>query len=346
LVVLYLYVHDPREAFAYPSVRSVATAARVAERYLECALVQIASLRLHDADCDVALATNIAERPPLGRRSAELVAKIESFDVAILPTPYVHRPGDGDPTYLSSRYVLDAIVKAAAGQPESRPMWMTDLDCVWVDPPKTFAALPASGEVGCVLIEYPPDWDTVGFGDHGRTRVAIGELAGEMGGSGGIADWVGGEVLAGTAGTLLDLVAAAERLDTRLALQQRHLPTEEQILSLAAALGEVHVRDLSPVARRVMTGRGHKATPIRDPLSLGLWHLPGEKGLSLRRAARETLRGRTERLRRDLDDPGLLARRFNVRGTGLGRRVRDGGWALAQRLRSALHERFASRESG
>jgi hypothetical protein len=63
LVVQYLYVHGQDEAFYYPTARSPGSVAGVAVRYLECALVQAASLRFRDVDCDLALATNIADPP-------------------------------------------------------------------------------------------------------------------------------------------------------------------------------------------------------------------------------------------------------------------------------------------
>jgi len=343
LVVQYLYVHEQGEAFHYPSARSSSSAARVANRYLECTLAQIASLRFREVECDLVLATNISDRRALGRTGEELLEQIESLGVEILPTVYRHRPGDGSSTYVSSRYVLDAILTAAEGQPEDRQLWLTDLDCVWVNPGKLFASAPPAPEIGCVFIQYPPDWDTVGFGEYGRTRKGIGELAAEMGVSGGLPAWVGGELLTGTPGALRDLVAASERLDARLAEQGKFLPTEEQILSLAGALGDVRFRDLTSVARRVQTGTRHEAPPIEEPLSLGLWHLPGEKGLSLRRAARDICHGRAERLRRDLLDPTRMGRRFNVVGTGLPRQLRDDSWIATQRIYGAARSTLSIR---
>ncbi len=218
-------------------------------------------------------------------------------------------------------------------------MWLTDLDCVWVDADKVFSAAPAPGEVGCVLIDYPPDWDAVGFGEYAVTRRAIGELAASIGGPPGLPAWVGGELLSGTCGTLRELVAAVEELDVRLAGEQRFLPTEEQILSLSGALGRVRFEDLSAVAQRVATGRRHRAVPVANPLSLGLWHLPAEKGLSLRRAARQIRRGRVGSLRRDLSSPARMARRFNVAGAGLPRRIRDDTWIAVQRIRRLVPAR-------
>lgn len=336
LVVLYLYVHEQGEAFAYPSARSRHSVEQVAGRYLECALVQFASLRLQTAECDLALATNIGDRQALGRIGCELMNRIEALDVAILPTAYRHRPGDDSSIYMSSRYVLDAILAAADGGLDERVMWLTDLDCVWVDAHKVFSSTPSPGSVGCLFIDYPPDWDAVGFGEYAVTRRAIGDLAASIGGSPGIPAWVGGELLSGTCETLRELVATVENLDAQLGREGRFLPTEEQVLTLAGAVGRVRFQDLSGVAQRVATGTRHGAMPVADPLSLGLWHLPAEKGLSLRRAARDIRKDRTRRLRRDLSDPVRMARRFNVAGAGLPRRIRDDSWIATERIRSIV----------
>ena len=111
LVVQYLYVHGEDEAFSYPTTRAARSAAQVANRYLECALTQAASLRLRDVACDLALVTNIAERSRLGRAGAELIDRIESLGVDVLATEYRHRPveiGEQYANYVSSRYVLDS----------------------------------------------------------------------------------------------------------------------------------------------------------------------------------------------------------------------------------------------
>ncbi len=338
LVVMYLYVHEPGESFAYPSARTAGSAGRLAARYLECALAQAGSLRLRGAECDIALASNTRDRTLLGAQGSALLDSLGEIGVSLLHAPYEHRPGDGSTWYAASRYVLDAITSAAAGQPPDRPMWLTDLDCVWPDPARAFAALPPEPEIGCVLIDYPPDWDTVGLKGHG-TRREVGELSASLGGEGGIAPWVGGELLAGSSRALLELVAAAERTDAELAERGITLPMEEQLLSLMAALGRIRARDLSAVARRVQTGRGHHAEPTEGATELGLWHLPGEKGLSLRRAAREIARGRTGQLRSDLADPRRAAQRFNVAGAGPARRLRDGAWIVGQRVAGMLGER-------
>lgn len=335
LVVQYLYVHEHGEAFSYPTVRADSSAGGVAVRYLECALTQVASLRLQDVPCDLALATNL-EPGDLGRVGTELMACIEAFGVEILPTEYRHRPREGTEAYVSSRYVLDAIVSATAGQPADRQLWLTDLDCVWVDPERVFASAPPASEIGCIYIGYGADWDTVGHGEHGLTRRAIGEMAAEMGGSEELPPWVGGELLAGTPAVLLELVTACDEFDERLDQEDKALPNEEQILSLVGASGRVKFRDLSDVARRMGTGPRNQAARVDDPSSIGLWHLPSEKGLSLRRAAYEIRSGRTAQLRRDLTEPKRAARRFNVEGTGLIRRVRDDGWIAKQRIRSAM----------
>ena len=167
-------------------------------------------------------------------------------------------------------------------------------------------------------------------------RAALGELARSMGAAQSVPSWIGGELLAGTADALRALVRACERIDERLAAQSMALRTEEQTLTLVGALELAQFRSLSPVAGRIWTGPRHGAANPENPLACGLWHLPSEKGLSLRRAANEMLAGRPERLRRDLADPARAARRFNVSGTGLARRLRDDGWLAKERLRGAL----------
>lgn len=347
VVVQYLYVHEQGEAFSYPTVRSGSSLASVAVRYLECVLTQSASLQLQAARCDLVLVTNVSDRTVLGRRGAELMSSIEALGVQVLLAGYSHRPTEGTETYVSSRYVFDAILAATAGQPDERRLWLTDVDCVWADPPRVFAGAPLSDEIGCIHIVYPPDWDAVGFGADGRTRNAIGEIAAGLGSrSAQTPAWVGGELLTGTAKALRELVGVCEELDLVLANQEKTLPNEEQILTLAGATGQVSFRDLSSIAWRMPTGPRNQAPSLQDPLSIGLWHLPSEKGLSLRRAAREVSSGRVDRLRSDLSNPERAARRFNIRGTGFPRRIRDDSWLLAQRLAHPGRSSFRTRKWG
>jgi hypothetical protein len=206
-----------------------------------------------------------------------------------------------------------------------------------------FARAPDSSEIGCIYIGYPPDWDAVGFDTRGITRRAIGGIAAGMGGTEEVPPWVGGELLSGTPDGLRALVRACDELDEAMAEAGGTLPTEEQVLTLAGATGRVRFSDLSAVARRMPTGPRTGAARVADPLSIGLWHLPGEKGLSLRRAAREINSGRTRKLRRDFAEPARAARRFNVAGTGLFRRIQDDGWIASQRVRSAIRSAFPAR---
>jgi hypothetical protein len=344
LVVQYLYVHEQEERFSYPTARSDSSVARVAARYLECALVQAASLSLREVDCEQILVTNLDDRRVLGREGMELLERIESLGVTLVPAEYHHRPGYDSEHYISSRYVLDAIMATVAGQPEDRQLWLTDLDCVWVDAERVFAAAPPAGEIGCIYIEYPLDWDGVGAGEFAITRRSIGELASSMGGPlEEPAPWVGGELLSGTPAALRALVSTCEEIDEQLAARERALLTEEQVLTLAGALGRVRFCELSAVAWRVLTGPRHGAIPREDLLSLGLWHLPSEKGLSLRRAAGQIRRGHTGRLRRDFADPQRSARRFNVAGVGLARQIRDDGWIAKQRVSGAARSALGKR---
>jgi hypothetical protein len=336
LIVQYLYVHEPGEGFSYPTARSGSSVARVAARYLECALVQAASLSLRNVDCEQVLVTNVSDREVLGRNGIELLERIESLGVSVISAEYLHRPGDDNEFYVSSRYVLDAILAAGEGQSEDRQLWLTDLDCVWLDAERVFAASPPAEEIGCIQIEYPLDWDGVGTGELAVTRESIGELAASIDAASDPAPpWIGGELLSGTAKALRQLVVSCEDIDARLAERGEALLTEEQVLTLAGALGRVRFRELSAVAGRVHTGPRHSAVPRDDSRLPGLWHLPSEKGLSLRRAAGQVRRGRTERLRRDLADPERAARRFNVAGVGVMRRILDDSWIARQRIGGA-----------
>jgi hypothetical protein len=339
LIVQYLYVHARDEAFFYPSSRSPASATRVACRYLECAIAQAASLRLRDADCSLALATNMEDREVLGRSGIELLQRLDALGVQIIHADYCRRPAEDSAMFMASRYVLDAILAAAQGQPQGRQLWLTDLDCVWPNADLMFASTPVGNRIGAIEAPYDPDWLVADSAAIGRTRREIGALAFEMGAGNDPEKpppWIGGELLSGTPDALRALVAACDALDEQLAYVDRVLPTEEQLLTLAGALGLVSYHDLSGVARRIWTGPRHGAPGIEDPLALGLWHLPAEKGLSLRRAAREVCSGRVRRLRADFADPVRMARRFNVEGNGLPRRLRDDGWLAGQRVASAI----------
>ena len=117
--------------------------------------------------------------------------------------------------------------------------------------------------MGCVYIDYPPDWDTVGFETYGRTRNGIGELASAIGVPSTTPPWVGGELLCGTVTALRGMVEACEQLDAQLDAEGKTLPNEEQILSLAGAVGRVRFADLSNVARRITTGPRSHALPRR-----------------------------------------------------------------------------------
>jgi hypothetical protein len=334
LVVQYLYVHGPDEPFDYPSSRSQSGSGQLAARYLECVLVQAASLALRGVDCGLVLVTNLTDRRSLGGRGARLLQEIESLGVEILFADYLHRPPVKMATFASSRYVFDAIMAAGDKAGPDTQLWLVDVDCIWFDPPKVFAAAPPPPGIGCIHIPYPPDWELYGF-----TPRTLGELASRLGVPDARVRWVGGELLTGAAGDLRTLVSMCDELEHALAAEGQVLRTEEQLLSLAEALGRAQFHDLSNVAQRIWTGPRHGAPAVSDPASLGLWHLPSEKGLGFRRAARTITSGRPERLVRDLEVPSRALRRFNVLGAGWTRRIRDDGWLATQRLRDGFISR-------
>jgi glycosyltransferase involved in cell wall biosynthesis len=337
LVVQYLYVHAPGDSYDYPSSRAQAVPEQLAERYLECGLVQAASLRLRDVECRMAFVSNVSDVAALGSRGARLWAQIESLDVAMLHAEYDHRHPHELSRFASSCYVLDAIEAALAHAERDARLWFTDVDCVWIDAPLLFAAAPPPGQLGCIHIPYPPDWEVNGY----ITPRELGKLAERMGGEDAPTRWVGGELLCGAAADLQRLVRTCERLESELAERGLRLETEEQLFSIAAALGRVSFDDLSHVAQRIWTGPRHRAPAVAQPQRLGLWHLPSEKGLGFRRAADELLAGRTRGLGRDLADPNRAMKRFNVAGAGgLVRRIRDDAWLAAQRLRAMTPARL------
>src|SRR4051794_4491340 len=341
LVVLYLYVHADGERFVYPNARASRSSAKLALRYLECAVTQAATLRLQDAACDIVLASNGIERIDLGEDGRRLTAALRSLDVELIEVPYDHRPPGDDPQYPASRYVFDAIIASCGEQHPARGVWLTDLDCVWVRPEKVFASLPPEPAIGCLFIDYPPDWNTVGSERYG-TRRELGELAAQNAAgapASGLPPWVGGELLAGSAASLRELVARAEVADEELVADRVELATEEQLLTVLGAQGRVRFEDLSHLGRRIQTGWRHEAQPVEGAQDLAFWHLPAEKGLSLRRTASEVSRGHLGRVKADMASSERAARRFRVAPPSPPRIVRDGVWIVSQRARGLLATR-------
>jgi hypothetical protein len=337
-VAQYLYLHQPGESLAYPSSRSSGSAAGLGARYLECVLVQAATLRWQAPETELLLVTNLSDRNWLTPRGRALLDRILGLGVELVTADYRHAPREPASVFYSSRYVFDAIDAVAARAGSDRQLWFVDVDCVWLDPRAAFAAVDGGSGIATVQIGYPPDWLV---GD--STREDIGRLGGRLGSSPPAPAWIGGEVLAGSAAELRTLVGVCEELDGELAGIDCSLSTEEQLLSLAGGLGRVSFRDLSGVAGRVWTGRRHGAVNPPDPEALALWHLPSEKGLSIRRAANALLRGRTARLRRDLSSREQAAARFNVAGVRWSRSLRDDSWIAASRVRDVVAQRLPGR---
>jgi hypothetical protein len=335
LVVQYLYVHEQGDAYLYPSSRARGGPERLACRYLECVLVQAGSLRLRGADCELALVTNLLDRDLTGH-IGRLVERIQAMGVELIHSDYGHRPPGDDVYFASSRYVFDAILAATSEHDPERRVWMTDVDCVWVDPSLAFAATPSSPAIGSVVIEYPSDWLIAGLSPN-----KLADIARWLGAPERPLRCIGGELLTGTARDLRALVRCCRELDEELAERGIALATEEHLLSVAGMLGAVRFEDLSNVASRIWTGPRHGAPAHEDPAALGIWHLPSEKGLGFRRTARELASGRGEQLVGDLEVPWRAMRRFNVGGAGLARRLRDDGWLASQHALDRLEQAAA-----
>lgn len=330
-IVQYLYVHSPGETLNYPTSRASIGVGRVATRYIECALVQAASLRFNHADCKLTLVTNLTDESVLGRRGVRLLQRMRAIGVTITHAEYNHRPSSSPRGFYASRYVLDAIQAMASGPAEQR-LWFLDVDCVWIAPKTALAAFPEAGSVGCIHMSYNIDWDRTG-----RTRATLEQLGGAPVSRQQPPLWVGGELLAGRGEDLLVLVDACEDIDCDIDTLGNALGTEEQLLTLAGALGRVRFQEMSHIGRRILTGPRHGGVNPQDPSTLGLWHLPSEKGLGFRRASNAILRRRTRSLKRDLADPARAMRRFNVNGgRWTSRRLRDDGWIVTNRLRELV----------
>jgi hypothetical protein len=335
-IVQYLYVHSPGETLSYPTSRASIGAGRVATRYIECALVQSASLRFNDADCRLTLVTNLTDESVLGRRGRRLLDRMRSIGVAITHAEYEHRPPGSPGWFYASRYVLDAI-RAIASRPAEQRLWFLDVDCVWIAPGKVLAAFPNPGSVGCIHMSYNIDWDR-----SGRTRASLEQLAGAPVSRQQPPPWVGGELLAGRGGDLLAMVDACDEIGREIDTLGNSLGTEEQLLTLAGALGRVRFEDMGHIGRRILTGPRHSGVNPQDPRALGLWHLPSEKGLGFRRAANAIVRGHTGSLERALADPARAMRRFNIDGGRWTiRRLRDDSWIAGNRLRELVLKRLA-----
>jgi hypothetical protein len=329
--VQYLYLHAPGDRFSYPSSRSSGSVGRLAARYLECVLVQSASLRWAAPDAELVLVTSLASRSSLTRRGCALLDRIMSLGVELVAAEYDHAPAHQVSHFASSRYVFDAIDAVASGRDPDQKLWLVDVDCVWIDPRAAFAEVAPRRGVSALQIGYPPDWQGTGW-----SREELGALGARLGACAPLPPWIGGEVLAGSARELLAMVRVCEQLDRELERLDTLLTTEEQLLTLAGGLGRVEFANLASVVGRIWTGHRHGAANPPEPEALPLWHLPSEKGLGFRRAANQLLRGPAGRLREDLSSPASAAARFNVAGGHWSRTLRDDTWIAAARVRDAL----------
>lgn len=327
LVAMHVYLDERGHTLSpHPGVRTSSP-----ERYLECVVTQAASLRLQDAACEIALVSNIDDGAGLGRSGRRLWATLRSLEVEIVPSALRIDRSSG---YGAARLLRDALAAAIDGQDAQRRLWLPNADCVWRDPARALQRAIGEDEVGCLVIDYPPDWSVGGAAQIGDTRRSLGATAIGLGGSERVPAWVGGDVLTGTSATLGRLREALDELDVRLK-RDGPAPTTEQLLTLAGALGRVSFSDIAEVFGRIHTGARDRDA-IAHARDLAIWHLPGEKGLSFRRAAGLVLRGGSARLGAQLADERRAARLFNVAPTRRARQLRDYSWLAEQKLRTAL----------
>jgi hypothetical protein len=323
LVCMYLFLDAAGETLPpHPSPRTASPL-----RYLECALVQAASLRLQGASCQTLLLTNVRGGP--GRAGRRMWDALDELGVEVRELALRMEPGT---PAGATRLPRAAIRAGAEGLDGGRELWIPNLDCVWVEPVRALRACPPGGRIGALAIPYPPDWFVGGPAALGASREELGRTAAALGANvESVPPWIGADLLAGSARGLLELVAVCDELDADLA-GRGVTATNEQLLTLSSALGRIELEDLSGVARRIQTGARHGAGAPPDAAELGIWHLPAEKGLSLRRAAHGLSRGRTAPLRTDLGSPVRAMRRFNVGPARRAHQLRDDAWVAAGRL--------------
>jgi len=324
LVCLYLFLDEDGGTLPpHPSPRT-----RSPLRYLECALVQAASLLLRGTGVEVAIVTNVRARDErLGRAERTLWDALGDLGVTRLEVALELASG-ADPD--ACRFPRNALL-ALAAEPDERVVWLPNLDCVWVDPARALAAAPAGQRVGGLVIGYPPGWRVGGPAAIGDSREGLAATASSLGGPSDPPPWIGADLLAGRAGALRELITACDELEAGLIGRAR--ASNEQLLTLSFALGRASAEDLSPLARRIQTGARHGGAAPEDAASLAIWHLPAEKGLSLRRTATALLDGHEQRVLSDLEDPQRAMNRFNLGRPGRARTLRDDAWVLAGRLR-------------
>ncbi len=328
LVALYLYLDDAGATTPpHPSVKTSAP-----ERYLECAVTQAASLRLQGAPCEIALVTNAQPARGARGRAGRLWGALRDLGVELLEGSAP--PGDSLAP-ARERLLRRAIDDATAGQASTRRVWLPNLDSVWADPSRALAAELGDGQLGCLQIDYPADWRIGGDETVGASRTDIARTVARLGDAAPIPAWVGGDLLTGRTAALLAAAAEYDELDARLRAEG-HIAGNEQLLTLLSALGRIRFRDLGKLAGRVQTGARHRAASGAGAAQLAIWHLPAEKGLSLRRAARTVARGGSSRLVADLGAPPRAARRFNVGRARRARQLRDDAWVGGKRLAEAL----------
>ncbi len=335
IVVQYLYVHEPEEGFYYPTARAASSAAQVAQRYLECALTQVASLASARLDCELVLATNVTDRSLVGPARRGAARAHRGLGARVVHTPVRAPPARGHRDLrllaLRARRDHDRLGGSRPGAPA-----LADGPRLRLGRPRARCSprLPPTTRSAASTSTTRPIGTPSVFDVHGRTRNGIGELAREMGADVQTPPWVGGELLTGTVATLARDLVSDLRAAGRTAGRRRQGAAD---------------RGADPLARR-----GARDDPVRRPLSSREAHhdrqaQPGAPRRARRRrsacgtcrprrgsacaarpgrscaATRAALRARPGRPR------SARARRFNVADAGPLRRLRDDSWIATQR---------------
>ena len=338
LVCMYLFLDAAGATLPpHPSPRTASPL-----RYLECALVQAASLRLAGASCETVLLTNMRGGPGReGRRMRGALGElgVEVRDIALRIEP-------GTPVG-ATRLPREAIRAAADGLDGARELWVPNLDCVWIDPERALRACPRGGRVGALAIPYPPDWAVGGPAAVGATREDLGRTAAGMGARLESAPpWIGADLLAGSARALLGLLAACDELDTELAARGATATNEQLLTPVGRARARRCRGPLPPRAAHPDRGAPQRRRAVRRRRAGDLASAGGEGAQPAPRRTGPRARPRRAAARRPrlacARDAPFQRRPGAARPPAAGRHL--GGAGQARRRPPPARSRYAARE--
>ena len=218
-------------------------------------------------------------------------AFLERLGVETVVLPYASRPPDGYyGAWASQFYVLDVVAHLAETLPEADAVGIVlDSDCVFTRPAGPLVE--AAREHGALTfdVQIGPDEEQNGLTPRQMGRLYADLGAGSGDGAGLVPAYVGGEIVAGTRGTLADVAAEARALWPEMHRRHRAgLPKfneEAHLLSYVYHALGLPLGTADPFIDRMFTWfTGATVRPGHEDLMI--WHLPNEKKWGLRRLFR------------------------------------------------------------